>query len=306
VLSAGDCDENDPEVHPEATEICNEKDDNCNGETDEGTSPRSVYPDADGDGYGVASGASELACALPAGYADNADDCDDANIEAHPGALEVCNGLDDDCNQQTDENAKARCGVGWCERLAPSCAADSCVPGEPSPELCNGVDDDCDGDIDEAASCPEGSACRDAMCYPDDSTTDASPSGTPAQLPPSGTTPEEASDAPPNNENPEDTEPDSPPAGSVSHSLPGVGRPPNGDAIGTADGSSEQTSSPATATDTSDAPTRAPDASDSDSNGASCAFLAPQRSPRSALLGSAFLLAALLFTRRRQYSSTAT
>jgi hypothetical protein len=187
VASDGDCDENDPEVHPSATEVCNEKDDDCNGVVDEGTSPRLVYPDADGDGFGAVGGESLEACALPNGYADNAEDCDDSNIEVHPGALEVCNGLDDDCNQQTDEGAKKRCGIGWCERLAPSCADDSCVPGEPSPEQCNGVDDDCDGDIDEDAVCASGSSCRDGACHPRDGAEPISSDRSDPEPPPAGT-----------------------------------------------------------------------------------------------------------------------
>lgn len=164
----GDCDENDDAVHPGAPEICNEKDDDCNDETDEGTSPRLVYLDEDGDGFGARGGPSQEACTLPQGYAESADDCDDSAVDTHPGAVEVCNGLDDNCDDRTDEGARERCGVGWCERLAPSCDPGSCVPGDPSQELCNGVDDDCDGEIDEGEPCSIGSTCRDAACHDDE------------------------------------------------------------------------------------------------------------------------------------------
>lgn len=167
VETDGDCNENDSDIHPGATEICNEKDDDCNGETDEGTTPRRVYEDNDGDGFGAIVGQPLEACKLPSGYADNNDDCDDVTFETHPGALEVCNNLDDNCDGRNDENVRPRCGTGWCERLAPLCDPDSCVPGDPTPEQCNALDDDCDGETDEDVTCPAGSSCRNAACQDD-------------------------------------------------------------------------------------------------------------------------------------------
>src|SRR6185436_19136858 len=67
-------------------------------------SGRLVYRDADGDGHGD-PGFSIPSCdgSIPAGYAGDADDCVDANPNVHPGASEVCNGIDDDCNGLGDE-----------------------------------------------------------------------------------------------------------------------------------------------------------------------------------------------------------
>jgi hypothetical protein len=90
--------------------------------------------DGDGDGY----------------YASV--DCNDQNAAVHPGALEVCNGLDDDCSGQADENlGTATCGIGACRRTINNCVGgvpQTCVPGTSAPETCNGIDDDCDGVID--------------------------------------------------------------------------------------------------------------------------------------------------------------
>ena len=65
---------------------------------------------------------------------------------------ETCNGLDDDCDGQTDEGQmNETCGVGECVRSVSSCVDGGtamCTPGDPVAELCNGKDDDCDGTND--------------------------------------------------------------------------------------------------------------------------------------------------------------
>ncbi|MDP4818286.1 MAG: HYR domain-containing protein, partial [Flavobacteriales bacterium] len=61
------------------------------------------YVDADGDNYGVA-GASVVACSQPAGYAANTTDCNDANVNVNPGAIEICgNAIDDNCSGTPEE-----------------------------------------------------------------------------------------------------------------------------------------------------------------------------------------------------------
>ncbi len=65
---------------------------------------------------------------------------------------EACNGKDDNCNGQVDENAAVvTCGVGACQRTVNTCTDGGiimCAPGAPITELCNNVDDDCDGNVD--------------------------------------------------------------------------------------------------------------------------------------------------------------
>ena len=64
---------------------------------------RMVFRDADGDGYGEQDPIPSCDGSVPAGYADNALDCDDTNPNVHPGAAEVCNGIDDNCDGKIDE-----------------------------------------------------------------------------------------------------------------------------------------------------------------------------------------------------------
>jgi hypothetical protein len=61
-----------------------------------------LWEDADGDGYGDPVRAAR-GCPPAAGYAQRADDCDDARPTAYTGAPELCNGRDDDCDAAVDE-----------------------------------------------------------------------------------------------------------------------------------------------------------------------------------------------------------
>ncbi|MCF8247796.1 MAG: hypothetical protein K9J37_03950 [Saprospiraceae bacterium] len=62
------------------------------------------YPDVDNDGFGDMN-AGIPACIQPTNYIADGTDCDDTNADVHPGATEILNGLDDDCNGYTDENS---------------------------------------------------------------------------------------------------------------------------------------------------------------------------------------------------------
>ena len=93
----------------------------------------------DGDGYG-----SDV-------------DCDNNNKGINPGATEVCNGVDDDCDGTTDESyipIETSCGTGGCQATGyTSCVdgsvADSCTAGTAEVEICDGLDNDCDNEVDE-------------------------------------------------------------------------------------------------------------------------------------------------------------
>jgi hypothetical protein len=100
-----DCNDNDINVHPGATEICNGIDDNCNGQIDEdgAVGGKSWYADTDGDGYGDPN-QLKAACSKPTGYVDNSSDCNDKNADINPKATEACNGVDDNCDGQIDES----------------------------------------------------------------------------------------------------------------------------------------------------------------------------------------------------------
>jgi subtilase family serine protease len=62
------------------------------------------YADTDNDGYGNAV-VTTMACTPPAGFVANDDDCNDGNVNIHPGATEICNGFDDDCDGAIDEES---------------------------------------------------------------------------------------------------------------------------------------------------------------------------------------------------------
>ncbi len=102
VANNTDCNDAVAAIHPGATEICNSIDDNCSGAADEGLTFVNYYADADADGYGA--GTATNACASPgAGYATANGDCDDVMVGVNPGAADVCNGWDDDCDSSIDE-----------------------------------------------------------------------------------------------------------------------------------------------------------------------------------------------------------
>jgi len=163
--SADDCDDGHDQVHPGAIERCNGKDDDCDGVIDDGANAEELFPDPDGDGfYGVTPGASVIGCLPLAGYANQPGDCAADDPTRYPGAEEICNLFDDDCDGRVDEYVRPRCGVGWCEREGPSCDAADCVPGTPRAERCNLLDDDCNGEVDDGDLCGAGQACLGGVC----------------------------------------------------------------------------------------------------------------------------------------------
>jgi|GEM_PF-4853918 len=165
-----DCNDNNAAIYPGATEVCNGIDDDCDGQVDEGVL-LTFYRDLDGDTYGNPS-VSTQACTAPAGYVTNNTDCNDNNAAIYPGATEVCNGIDDDCDGQVDEGVLSTFYRDFDGDTYgnPSVSTQACTapagyvtnntdcndnnaaiyPG--ATEVCNGVDDDCDGLVDEGCN----------------------------------------------------------------------------------------------------------------------------------------------------------
>ena len=99
-----DCNDNYSQINPAATEICNNIDDNCDGQIDEGVTYILQYVDADDDGYGDVNSPPSYSCTLQPGFSITNDDCDDTYSSIHPGANEICgNNIDENCDGIADE-----------------------------------------------------------------------------------------------------------------------------------------------------------------------------------------------------------
>ncbi|MBN2798134.1 MAG: putative metal-binding motif-containing protein [Deltaproteobacteria bacterium] len=102
----GDCDDGDKRVFPGAPELCNQVDDDCDGKTDEDpTDGVDSFVDADGDGHGDPARRA-MACPGQRGFSTQGDDCDDRQRLAWRNAKERCDGVDNDCDGETDEGVK--------------------------------------------------------------------------------------------------------------------------------------------------------------------------------------------------------
>lgn len=115
------------------------------------------FLDQDGDGFGNPN-LGYQACSAPPGYVSNNTDCNDSNPFINPIQIEVCNGLDDNCDGIVDNGNPGgglACSTGLLGVCAPgtttcSGGAITCVQNvSPSSETCDGLDNNCNGQIDE-------------------------------------------------------------------------------------------------------------------------------------------------------------
>ncbi|MAA80315.1 MAG: hypothetical protein CL916_13760, partial [Deltaproteobacteria bacterium] len=175
VSNGNDCDDSNADIYPGTSEVCDGLDNNCDDviDGDDAIDKQEWFQDLDGDGFGSAQ--SLNACFAPSGYVDQGTDCDDSNADIFPGAEEVCNARDDDCDLEIDEETPAQTWYpdadedGFGDNTA---AIISCEPPQGyillggdcddadsdqfpnSEEYCNNEDDDCDGNVDEGSLDP--------------------------------------------------------------------------------------------------------------------------------------------------------
>ena len=104
-----DCDDSDDAVSPDAAELCNGADDNCNGLVDDdATDTNTYFLDADGDGFGDNTERTQ-SCDQPLGYVTDNTDCNDNIVRINPSVDEIaCDGRDNNCDGDTDENVVGR------------------------------------------------------------------------------------------------------------------------------------------------------------------------------------------------------
>jgi len=109
--TAWDCDDGNSDTFPGAEERCDEQDNDCDGETDEGVLS-TFFTDSDSDSFGDPDLSVE-GCFEPSGYTRDGTDCDDDDGSIFPGAPEVCDDVDADCDGRWTDCSTALPAAQW-------------------------------------------------------------------------------------------------------------------------------------------------------------------------------------------------
>ena len=148
INEGGDCADLDAFTNPGADELCDGRDNNCDGIAD-GFDALDIalwFIDDDSDGYGVIDGFA-VGCEAPSGYVGNLDDCDDTRGDVHPGAAEG------NCSDPTDYNCDGVTGFvdgdGDGVAACVDCADNNADAYPGAPEICDGIDNDCNTLVDD-------------------------------------------------------------------------------------------------------------------------------------------------------------
>jgi uncharacterized protein (TIGR03382 family) len=186
----GDCDDEDAGVHPDAAEVCDGQDNDCDGVIDgpDSADAAPLFLDADGDGWGVAP-TGALGCGDEPARSLQGGDCADDDPAVHPAAQERCDAeaRDEDCDGLADDldpsvdpdglqavwldadgdgygDARAEplqlCDPGLVEGAARGGDCDDAAPATHpgAPEIDDGQDNDCDGLTEDSDSDGDGVA----------------------------------------------------------------------------------------------------------------------------------------------------
>ena len=162
-----DCNDFDPSVYLDAPELCDNKDNNCNGIVDEG------FLDSDGDLLSNCVDEDDDNDGDP-----DVTDCAPSDPKIHSGAVDDCDGVDTDCDLSLDEDfvstpCTAKSDLGTCEGTTVCTVVGTveCGAASPGPEVCDGIDNDCDGEVDDGMLDTDGDGTCDAMDDDDDNDT---------------------------------------------------------------------------------------------------------------------------------------
>ncbi len=161
----GDCDDTNDAINPNGAEVCNGEDDDCNGIPDDDASDaQEWYVDSDGDTYG--SGVPTISCDAPGtgSFVNSGGDCVEGNADINPGAVEICDDLDNDCDGGIDVNPADGNkyyfdldGDGLVDQATEVITCDDVAP-EGMVEQAKGTEFDCD-DADEFNACASECGC---------------------------------------------------------------------------------------------------------------------------------------------------